>query len=262
MRRLGGLLAGIVLLAACQPAATGGTAPPTGPTATPGPTAPATLAATPAPTKPLAVPRPNNIPTDGSCEAPDVSCFGVIEPGKEYTSKIFKPAVSFTLPTSGFINELDGGGDVGLLTVDPAGDAFMFFRDARANDPSIGPTVEDIATWLSSYAPLSVTPFKPVKLGGLSGLTAEITTAPDATNTDLGCPVQVCVTFLRGNDPDPKDPEHWHWDWGNAGPERQRLYLLTGPDGTIAVVVDSLDGTTYDALIATWEKVVPTIKFA
>jgi hypothetical protein len=57
------------------------------------------------------------------------------------------------------------------------------------------------------------------------------------------------------------DPYPWDWDWGVAGTEKERLYLLDASDGTIAVVVDSLDGTTFDSLVGIWEQIVPTIRF-
>jgi hypothetical protein len=264
MRRLRGLVAILGLaVAGCQ----GGAAATPAVTSAAGTLAPTSAAAstavasTPPATLPVAVPRPDNIPSDGSCEDEDSSCLGVLEPGKAYSSKVFKPTVSFKVPTSGWINQFDGAGDIGLQSLDPAGDAIMFFRNPRSVDPSVGTKVDDIAMWLATYDKLTVTPFEPVKLGGLEGLTMDIAAASGATSTGDGCPVQVCIAMLRGDDPDPKDPYQWHWDWGSAGPERMRLYLLTDPDGTVAVVVDSVDGATFDSLISTWEKIAPTIKF-
>jgi hypothetical protein len=205
--------------------------------------------------------RPGNLPTDGSCENADSSCLGIIEANRTYTTKIFKPAITFSIPVAGWINQFDGVGDFALQELDPAGDGVFFFRDPIATDTSVGPTVDDIAGWLATYKNLAVTPATKVKLGGLSGVMMEVRTAAGAT-TDPGCPVQVCVEFLHGDDPIANDLYPWHWDWGTAGPEAQRLYLLTTSEGTMAIVVDSIDGTTYDSLIGTWEKIAPAIKFS
>jgi hypothetical protein len=265
MHRLGLLvLAVAAMTAACESGAGTATPPPTKFAASPATatTAP-TTAVTPAPTLPAALQRPTNLPTDGSCEDADSSCLGVLEAGKVYTSKVFKPAVTFTVPVAGFINQFDGVGDIGIQEIDPsAGDAVIFFNAPRSVDDAIGSKIDDIATWLETNDNLQVTPFKPVKLGGLSGLVLDVAASAKATGgSSAVCPVQICVDVLHGDDPNPKDPYPWHWDWGVAGPERFRLYLLNGPDNPIAVVIDSVDGTTFDAIIATWEKIAPTVKF-
>jgi hypothetical protein len=268
--RSGHLLIGIAMLAvACQPSASGVTPEPTqaitqpsasAPIGTPASTA-GTPASTPEPSLPVAMTRPTNLPTDGSCEDENSSCLGVLKPNTTYASKVFKPTVTFTLPTTGWINQFDGGGDIGLQSLDPAGDAVTFFRNPRSTDKSVGTTVNDLAQWLGTNEDLAVTPFMPVKLGGLSGLVMDVRLAPGLTGNDSNCPVQACVTWMHGDDPVLNDPYQWHWDWGTAGPEAARLYLLTDRDGTVAVVIDSLDGTTFDSLLATWEKIAPTIKF-
>jgi hypothetical protein len=266
MHRLGLLvLAAGAITAACQGGAAVATPAPTTFAATPAPlaTVAPTTAITPAPTLPVALQRPTGLPTDGSCEDADSSCLGVLEAGKGYTSKVFKPTVTFTMPVAGFINQFDGAGDIGLQEIEPsAGDAVLFFNRPRSVDASVGSTVDDIAGWLATNADLSVTTPKAVKLGGLRGVVLDVTVSSSATGgSTAGCPVQVCVDILRGDDPNPKDLYPWHWDWGLAGPEKFRLYLLDGPDNPMAVVVDSVDGTTYDAIIGTWEKIAPTVKF-
>lgn len=258
-----GLVLGLALIgSACQPAATI-TEPP--PSLAAGTSAPASgvasAAATPVATLPVAVPRPTDLPTDGSCEDENVSCLGVLKANTVYRTKIFKPTVTFTMPVDGWINEYDGGGDAGLKSLDPAGDVIVFFRNPRSADASVGRGIQEIATWLEGSDELQVTPFEPAKLGGLSGLTLDLTSAPGAAGSVPGCPVQSCVALLRGDDPDLKDPYPWHWDWSNAGPERQRLYLLDAPGGTVAVFIDSIDGTSFDSLIAIWAQVAKKLQF-
>ena len=227
----------------------------------PAQTAVPTTAATPAPTLPIAMSRPTDLPTDGMCEDDNSSCLGVLEANTTYKTKVFEPTVTFSLPSAGWINTFDGQGDFGIESLDPPGDLVMFFRDPRSIDKSVGAAIEDVAAWLETNDQLTVTPFEPVTLGGLKGVTMDITTAPGATGSSADCPVQVCIGYLRGDDPVVNDPYQWHWDWGTAGPEKVRLYLLKDGDRSVAVVVDSLDGTTFDSLIATWEKIAATVKF-
>jgi hypothetical protein len=245
---------------ACQAGAS--TSAPTAPAATqPVATQAVASAATqPAPSKPASLPRISDVPLDGSCEAPDVSCFGSLTPGKVYTTKVFTPPTSFKVPNAEWVNVADLGGDFGLLSTKDVGDAIMFFRDVRSFDKSAA-TVTDIALWLESKEGLDVTPFTPAKVGGLTGVSMDIRIAPGAANEDPGCPVQACIMMLRGDDPVLNDPYQWHWDWGAAGTEGQRLYLLDGKDTVIAIIADSIDGTTFDKITATFDQIAPTISF-
>ena len=68
-----------------------------------------------------------------------------------------------------------------------------------------------------------------------------------------------CITFLRGKDPSSKPT--WDWDWGVASSEKERLYLLDGPKDVTAIVIDSLDGTTFAALTAAADKILASVKF-
>jgi hypothetical protein len=64
---------------------------------------------------------------------------------------------------------------------------------------------------------------------------------------------------MRGTDPSPQ--KTWDWDWGAATSERMQLYLLDGPTDVTAIVVDSLDGTTFDTLAAKADKILASVKF-
>ena len=263
MSRFATALLGLgLVVAACQPAAGGATSAPTaGTLVTPTATVAPTAAVTPGPTLPVAMSRPTDLPTDGHCEDENSSCLGVLVANTTYRTKVFKPTVTFSLPSGTWINGYDGEGDFGMESLDPAGDFVKFFRDPRATDKAVGAAIEDVAAWLETNEQLTVTPFEPVALGGLEGLVMDVTTAPGASGSSADCPVQVCVDYLRGDDPVLSDPYEWHWDWGTAGPEKVRLYLLRDGDRSMAVVVDSLDGTTFDSLIAIWDQIAATIKF-
>ncbi|HEX3264525.1 MAG TPA: hypothetical protein VHR16_02545, partial [Candidatus Limnocylindrales bacterium] len=186
---------------------------------------------------------------------------GVLQPKTSYSSKIFEPRVTFQVPNAGWFNEFDGHGELPLVSHDAAGDTVIFLREPRAPDDSVGASIDEIAAWLATFDQVSMTPAKAVKLGGLNGVMMDVAVAPGATAWDPQCPVRVCVPYLHGRDPVVGDAYPWDWDWGVAGPEKERLYLLDASDGTIAVVVDSLDGTTFDSLVGIWEQIVPTIRF-
>lgn len=252
-----------VLMAACQSTGTATLAPVATATA---PSAPAsttqvTAGPTSAPTKPVTMPRVADVPLDGTCEDENVSCLGNLVPGTRYATKVFEPTISFMVQSADWVNVADTGGDFGLRSKRDIGDSITFFRDARSVDKAVGATVTDIAAWLETYDELTVTPFVPARIGGLTGVTLDIRVRPGATGTDPGCPVQVCVAMLRGDDPVPNDPYQWHWDWSTAGTEVQRLYLLGGKDTVIAIFVDSVDGLTFDALTKAFDEIKPTIAF-
>jgi hypothetical protein len=249
---LGAVVFAAALLSACQPAANGASGAPG-----------ATTVASPTPqaTKPIALPRPSSVPTDGSCEDEETSCLGVLTAGHVYTTKIFEPPITFTPPTSEWVNIADHGGDFGLLSTSSPGDAILFFRDPRVADAEVGTTIPDLAASLAANPNFDVTPASSVTVGGLDGVVLDIRLASGAVNDDPGCPVQVCVRIFRGDDPNPDDPYPWHWDWGLAGPETDRLYLLTAPEGVLAVFVDSIDGETFDLMTTTFDQIAPTLSF-
>ncbi len=41
----------------------------------------------------------------------------------------------------------------------------------------------------------------------------------------------------------------------------QRLYVLDGKDGPVLIIVDSLDGTTFDSLTAAADAILASVKF-
>jgi hypothetical protein len=215
------------------------------------------------PTAPVSLPRPTDVPTDGTCEEGHV-CLGVLNPGTDYSTTDFLPHVTFRVPDAGWENLVDGQGTFQLLPVAAPGDAIAFFREPRASGAgasAVGSTVDDLSTWLGANPMLEVTSPEAVTVGGAAGVWMKIRVAADAENQDPSCPVQVCVPFFKGLDPSP--PVEWDWDWGSAGTEVQRLYLVSWTDGTVvAIFVDSLDGTSFDALVAQAEVILETVHFS
>jgi len=213
--------------------------------------------------QPVALPRPTDIPTDGTCEDDHV-CLGLLGAGTTYHTKAFAPAITLRMPVAAWENLADEAAVFQLLPIGTPGDAIAFFRGARAvaadgSFAQVKATVDGLTTWLGSHELLHVTPAKRVTVGGLSGLTMDITIAPGAVSHPSDCPVQTCVTIFKGQDLSARPP--WHWDWGSAGTETQRLYLLKATDGVVAIFVDSLDGTTFDTLTSSADRILAGVKF-
>jgi hypothetical protein len=184
--------------------------------------------------------------------------------GKHHT-QVFVPGFEFTMHEAGWENIAQEGGVFQLLPIDSPGDAIAFFREPHATNENGGPvagvggTVPELTSWLMSNEFLNVTAPSETTVGGLHGVRMDIVIAPGAQAHQSDCPVQVCVAFFQGIDP--SRLPNWQWDWGSAGPERQRLYLLSVKDGVLAIFVDSLDGATFDALNQTADAVIRSVKF-
>ena len=254
LRLIGVLL--VLALAACQPSGSGGS-----PSAS---AASSSSAAAPSDTpEPLAVPRPTDIPTDGTCDDGHV-CLGLLAAGTTYKTKAFEPVITFTVPSTGWENLADEGTVFMLLPISAPGDAIVFFRGAKAAQANgsfatAGDTVAGLSDWLASNQLLDVTAAKSVTIGGLSGVTMDLKIAAGAANHPGSCHVQTCVPIFKGQDLTAHPP--WHWDWESDGPEIQRLYLLTATDGVVAIFVDSLDGTTFDTLSTAADQILAGLKF-
>jgi hypothetical protein len=225
-------------------------------------TAVATSRPTPA-SLPTAFPRPKNMTLDGTCE-PDHTCLGLLKPGT-YHTKVLIPGFSFAIAETGWENIGQAGGNLALLSTTDPGDAILVFWRPRPTKPDGSPvagvknTVADIGAWLEQNKDLTVSKGTNVTVGGLKGRRWEVGAAPTATARDSGCPTTACVTFMRGTDP--SSHKTWEWDWSAATSERMQLYLLDGPTDITAIVVDSLDGTTWDTLTAAADRIIKTMVF-
>ncbi len=214
---------------------------------------------TPAP-PPSSLPRPTDLPTDGACEDGH-TCLGLLGAGKAYHSDVFKPGFAFTMPTAGWENLAETAGDLDLHSLGAPGDVIMFFRQPKATTEtgdlilSVDVSVDGIQKWLASNSAVSVTPATQVSIGGLQGVRMDFVIAPGAGTTG-GCPTQACLSMFKGT-----DGKTWSWDWGIATSEHQRVYLLKAPDTVVAIFVDSLDGTTFDALTQAADSILATVKF-
>ena len=238
-------------------------------TVAPAPTVAASLAAATATSKPTATPLPTAIPrrldfpTDGTCE-PDHTCLGVLEPGAHH-SEVFTPGLAFTTAHAGWENLEQAGGAFDLTSITAPGDAITFFRGARAANrdgspaTSVEGSVAGLEAWLATNPALVTTVATPITIGGLKGQWSDVTISPNATDRGPDCPTTACVQFLHGRDPSSKPT--WVWEAGVASSERARLYLLDWKEDVVAILVDSLDGTTFDALTKEADAILASVAF-
>ncbi len=215
------------------------------------------------PTYPTRLSRPTDLPADGTCEEGH-TCLGLLDTSKHHTA-VFAPGFAFTMPVTGWENIAQAGGDFAFLPIAAPGDGIFFFRAPQATKPdgsvetSVPIQVETIKAWLAANTALTVSEPVDVSVGGLRGIRVDLAVAPGAASHPSDCPVVTCVTFFRGRDPSSKPT--WQWDFGVASSERERLYLLQAKDTVVAVVADSLDGTTWDDLTATTDRLLKSVTF-
>ena len=225
--------------------------------------APSTAAATARPTstpRPTAASRPTDLPTDGTCEEGH-TCLGLLAAG-EHREDVFQPPFTFSTTNGGWENIIHTGGSVDLDWLEHPGDVITFKRAPRAT--TTGGTLEDIGAttvdtlgnWLAANPDVETTPAQPVTIGGLEGTTMDVTLSPTADHPGGDCPTQTCIGLFQGT-----DRTTWAWDWGVANGEQMRLYLLDGGDDVVMIAVDSLDGTTFDALTKEADDILGSVTF-
>ncbi len=210
-----------------------------------------------------AISRPTEIPSDGTCDR-NRTCLGVLKAGTHRTS-VFSPAFTFTLPAGGWVNREDAFGVFPLESLTVPGDAIFFFRFPSASAPGggqaprVGNSVGDLTDWLGTLKVLGATKPTAVTIGGLSGQQLDVAIAKGTETHPDGCTVRVCVDLFSAVDP--RAHQTWKWDLGLAGPERERLILLIARDGVVLIVLDSLDGTTFDSLVEAAKPILASVRF-
>ncbi len=260
----------VVLAAGCQANRVGSLTAPSPviaslaiPTQAPTPSSAAVATATPAPT-PVPLPtvfrRPTDIPSDGACEE-GRPCLGLLKPDT-FHSQLFAPGFSFTMPEAGWENIAMSPGNISLRPLDAPGDEIAFFTQGKLTktdgslDFSVPLTVDGITGWFAAHPDLTVEPATDVTVGGLHGKRLTFTSAATSTaHYPSDCPVKVCVNLWKAQG------ATWEWDWGIGSSEKQRMDVLATKDGVVLVIVDSLDGTTYDSLVKTADTILKTVKF-
>jgi len=253
----------VLLLAACG-ASTGSSAgvPSVAGVVTPPASVAAAATPTPRPTPaplPTRIPRQTDMPTDGACEEGH-ACLGLLAP-KQYHTDLFEPGFAFTIVDGRWENLAMTPGGIDLTSIDVPGDAILFYAHPLAVKPdgsrdlSVEMTAAGISDWMAANQNLMVGPVTDVSIGGLKGKRMDIAISPNAVVPTGECPVQRCLGLLKGQG------NTWAWDWGTADSERQRMYVLDGKDGAVLIIVDSLDGTTFDSLTMAADTILETVKF-
>jgi hypothetical protein len=224
--------------------------------------------ATPLPTQtpiPAVLSRPTDMPTDGVCEAERV-CLGVVQADSTQHADVFTPHFTFTVPPGQWQNRDQSDGTFTLESIDNPGDFIAFYRSPTATKadgspvtPAVGTSMDALTAWLTSNPLVTATASTPVTVAGLRGIHTDIAVATGAQSRPAGCPVQACVGIFHALD-SARLPS-WEWEWGIASGERARLYLVTSPDGVFAIIVDSLDGTTFDALTRAADDLLASVQF-
>ena len=184
----------------------------------------------PRPTKPVTLPRQVDVPLNGTCEQENVSCFGKLEAGKVYTTKVFTPAMSFAVPTSDWVNPGETGGDFALFSTRDIGDEIIFFRDVkRSTQPS---------ERRSPTSPTGSSPTTPDRHAIRTGedrradrRRAGHSRRPRRHQHGPRLPGPGLRLLLRGDDPDPNDPYQWHWDWSSPEPRPNACTSWTAGHG-------------------------------
>ena len=188
-----------------------------------------------------------------------------------YTSNVFQPAVTFTVPSGWELvgDSLSAAGAVPVyVELRPAGSEVVgihFFRDPAAAsqdpacpetaEPAVGGTSSELATWIRDRPGLLVSEPKLAAVGGLRGVELDLGIQAGWT---ASCPfangIPTAALFVGAGG---------QYRWVVAGNERLRLYLLDLPGGgTLVVDIDAFDGTLIDGLLSAAGPIVQSLAFA
>lgn len=184
-------------------------------------------------------------------------------PAGTYTSTVFQPSVTFTLPEGWVIAE-DRASYFQVRPVESDLVGLHLFRDVLpasqdpacplTAEPGVGRTSTEFVTWIRGLDGLSVAAPVLVDVGGVRGVGVDIAIAAGWT--------QSC-SFANGVPTVPLLTDGAGLRWVVAGSERLRLYVLDLPDGgTVIVDLDAFDGNLYEALLRVGAPIVKSLKFA
>ncbi len=185
-------------------------------------------------------------------------------PAGTYTSQVFKPAVTFTLP-AGWANPADQVDYFNLQPVASDVIGIHFFRDPQAASqdascpttpqPGVGTLSTDLVRWIRGLPGLAVSSPKIVTVGGLRGTEIDVRIADGWT---ASCPFAgglPTVPLFVGSTGSLR--------WVIAGTERLRLDLLDVPGGgTVVVDQDAFEGSQMDVLLAAAAPIISSLSFA
>jgi hypothetical protein len=196
------------------------------------------------------------------CPNPEgANCLGPLAASRTYTTISFLPAISYSLPASGWFNYEDTPGN--FLLVPPGNDLpgvnagtsdfIGIYRAVAPSEfgqlpdctttlvPGIASTPRAMTTWLRQQSALNVSSPAPVTVGGLQGLVTDVRAKPGAklpTCREGAIPITVFVLF--------SGVAQSHLDHGVTAGMTMRLYLLSYQGQVLAVELDDIDAAPGD----------------
>lgn len=203
-----------------------------------------------------------SVPAPVTTSAPPAAVSAL--PAGTYTSVVFEPAVTFTLP-DGWAKTAD---QPSYLALYPAGNdlaGIHLFRDPlpasqaetcpTTAEPGVGTLSSELSAWIRDRPGLDVSAPRMVSVGGLRGVELDLRIRAGWV---VSCP------FANGV---PTAPLFVGRDgglrWVVAGSERLRLSLLDVPGGgTVVVDIDAFADDQWDALLAAARPIVASMEFA
>lgn len=183
-------------------------------------------------------------------------------PPGTYTSTLFQPAVTLTLPSGWWIST-DSPDYFAVQPVATNQAGVYIFSNPRpmsqaatcpeAAEPSVGTLDVQLAAWIKARPGFTTSPLRPVTIGGRRGVELDVSIAEGWTQS---CP------FANGLPAVPLFVGTNSYFWVVAGSERLRLDLLHVDGNTVVVDVDAFDGSLMDALLAQAQPIVQSVAFA
>ncbi len=172
-------------------------------------------------------------------------------PAGTYTSKAFKPALSYTVP-AGWANDNDTADYFAIRPAVSDAVGISVFQSPLAmsqdkacpdaGEPGVDTSAAGLAAWIRGLKGLKVSAPRLAAIGGLRGTEIDVEIADGWTFSCSFAGGLPTVPLFFGRDGD--------YHWVVAGTEKLRLDILDGPDkSTIVVDVDAFDGVLFDDLV-------------
>jgi hypothetical protein len=168
-------------------------------------------------------------------------------PAGTYSSEIFKPPVTYTVPAGWKMFE-DEPGQFGLGLGANEGPCVCIWRDVRAAaikcveepEPGVSGSAADITRWLAQRKGLKTTKPAPVEVSGLTGYMIDVNMDPAWRGQ---CQGAISVPILVGTG------LGTGVFWGSDADSSQRIYLLdlgkNAADGNIAILIQVCCGVDF-----------------
>jgi len=214
-----------------------------------------------------------------ACPNTNSLCLGDLDAGT-HASTIFNPYVhvtdwvyaygrlTYTVP-DGWSNPIDGRHGYILVKQDAPKDAaiYLFATTMAASsangcptgvDTTVPHTASALAGWVATLPGLVTSSPAPVTVGGLQGMTLDVSVSPTWTATCPAITDKPYVPLFTNGESSEADS----FDWGLTAGAAMRLFLLDLPDGrTMLIDIEAQDKATWDALVAEATPIVNTFVF-